>query len=127
MTPPSRTHYKVAPADVRYYYESDFLIGDDWAENKKIRLDINENGEFKITDKSNGKVYDGLNRFIDSGEIGDGWWHMAPHNDKFINSKGFAASVSKIDSGINKAVFEITKTLMLPECFLDNGFIRSNY
>lgn len=126
LTPTSRTYYKVAPADVRYYYESDFLIGDDWAENKKIRLDINENGEFKITDKSNGKVYDGLNRFIDSGEIGDGWWHMAPHTDKFINSKGFAASVSKIDSGINKAVFEITKTLMLPECYLDNDNIRSN-
>ncbi|MGN1099113.1 MAG: glycosyl hydrolase-related protein [Christensenellales bacterium] len=47
-------------------------------ENGYIRAQINRDGTIKLYDKKTSVTYDGLLRFEDDGEIGDGWFSVRP-------------------------------------------------
>ena len=45
--------------------------GDRWIENELVRVDVAKNGTLTLTDKSSGRVHDGLAVFEDIGDCGD--------------------------------------------------------
>ena len=67
---------------------SDILKAPDIMENEYLRVKINENGTFDLTDKETGKVYSNLNYYEDHGEHGNYWGNERPHNDMALNSLG---------------------------------------
>lgn len=118
--------FAVRPTAVRPVYESDLRYGDNFAENEFLRLEIEQNGEIRITDKRNGSVYSGLNRFVDDGETGDGWWHMAPNNDITVNSFGTDTLIENVSAGPAKVSFKITKKILLPKEYIEHTHKRSD-
>lgn len=125
LLPMGLNEFIIKPALNRPVYDSDLLSGDNFAENEFLRLEIEHNGELCITDKKTGTVYSGLNRFIDDGETGDGWWHMAPNNDIVINSFGTEAIVEKLSEGSAKVTFRIIKNMLLPKEYNEYTHMRS--
>ena len=51
-------------------------------ENEYLRVSFNANGTYNVLDKANGKSYEGLGYFKDTGEIGNPWEHIVPENDE---------------------------------------------
>ena len=52
--------------------------GADWCANGLLRLQIAVDGTITLLDHRTGQVYSGLNRFVDDGEDGNGWFHDEP-------------------------------------------------
>lgn len=121
-----RVSYRVIPSDTnRVVYGRGLESGDNWAQNEHIRLEITDNGELNITDIKSGNTYYGLNKTVDNGETGDGWWHMPPINDRVILSSGESAVIEKISDGASSVTFTVKKELTLPAEFDDYTHTRS--
>ena len=118
--------YKVCPTYPCSFFEKGLLSGNDFAENEFIRLDITPFGELEIFDKKNNKHYTKLNRFIDDGENGDGWWHMPLKNDLIINSVSAPCIIEKVSDGALLTMFKITKQVSIPASFDEYAHTRSN-
>ncbi|MBN2582109.1 MAG: hypothetical protein JXL80_03510, partial [Planctomycetes bacterium] len=94
-------------------------------ENKHLRVEIQSNGTFDVTDKRNGAVYHGLGLLEDMADIGDGWNHFSPTSDEIHSSLASAASVAKVADGNEKVVYRITHRLPLPARFDNEARRRS--
>lgn len=103
------------------------LSGLNQAENEFIRLKINTDGTFNITDKKSGKAYNGLNYFMDMGDKGNMWMYDAPGNDKIITSESAKAKVAVVTQGPLAVKFEIRLTLSLPAEYDFGKQMRSEF
>ncbi|MFX0099177.1 MAG: glycosyl hydrolase-related protein, partial [Candidatus Hodarchaeota archaeon] len=87
---------------------------DNSAENDVIKLEINENGTFKLTDKVNNAVYDDLNSFHDISDVGDSWLFRPLPGDIPITSNACDAEIKKvIDTGF-VASFQVDISFDVP-------------
>ena len=118
------SEYKVVPVSGSVRYLKKLTSGETFAENKLIRVDINTNGTVRLTDKMSGKVYDGLCSLKDDGEIGDGWMHVNPTDDFSVSTACGAASIEKIEDGVSRVVFRVTRTMSLPERLITDQFSK---
>lgn len=84
-------------------------------ENEFLRVIVNSEGTFDLTDKRRGETYYGLHYFEDRGENGDAWKHIPPMYDEIILSKGASAKIALIDNGPVFAQIKIEITMNLPE------------
>lgn len=84
------------------------------AENEFIRLTVNGDGTIRLEDKRNGKQYDQLISYLDDGEIGDGWYHANPVEDRLISSRGTACIIETIENTPVRTVFQLTHVLRVP-------------
>jgi len=107
--------YRIVPSKEFTRYLSHLNSGVDYMENSKIRVKINPNGTLCIYDKLNDRTYDNQLCLVDDGEIGDGWSHCNPRNDRAVMSAFGGCNVEKIESGCSRCVFRITKKFMVPE------------
>lgn len=106
---------KIVPEKARVVYTNKMPCGANWAENDLVKLEILPNGQLKITDKQSGKVYDGLNAYVDNGEVGDGWHHETPMNDFAVTDFGANCDIRLLTNGVAKTVFEIRKVMKVPK------------
>lgn len=85
-------------------------------ENRNLRVEINPNGTFTLTDKTNSRIYPDQMIFTDDGESGHCYIHVEPCNDRRrINSLGASAEISTIyDTPLGSAV-EIKIALDVPK------------
>lgn len=90
------------------------------AENEYIKLEINPTGSIDIYDKVKGRGYKNLLTAVDDGEIGDGWYHVNPACDKSVTNT--SATIEKVENNINRVMFKVTQTLLLPDGIVKNGF-----
>ena len=67
---------------------SGLVTGQNTIENEHLKVEVCPDATLTVTDKATGKVYTGLNRFMDSGETGCGFIHAAPYNDHYAVSTG---------------------------------------
>ena len=95
-------------------------------ENKHLRVEIQPNGTFDLTDKRSGAVYRGLGLVEDMADIGDGWNHFSPTADQVFTSLASSASVAKVADGSEKVVYRITHRLPLPARFDRVSHARSD-
>lgn len=95
--------------------EAGIVFGEDFAENEFIKLKINPDGSLRVINKSDNHIYDGLNIFEDSGDIGDEYNFVSPKDDKIINTKNNKAQISVLDKGYSSVTFKIIHSMKLPE------------
>lgn len=119
--------YRISPCGGEYTRKLKRLnSGRNFAENEFIFFEINYDGSINLTDKKTGRTYKNLLSPVDCGEIGDGWIHVPPVNDRETVSN--LAYVKKIEDNAARIVFEITQVLKVPEKIqnLDKGYFSSN-
>jgi len=84
------------------------------AENEFVSLEIASDGALEIINKSTGKVYRGLNYFMDGGEDGNLYFHRPPELDRVITSRGTPAKISRVVDSPLMAKFVVETSMLLP-------------
>ena len=93
---------------------NNMLSGVNQAENEYIRVKIAPDGTAAVTDKRTGKVYEGLNYFLDMGDRGNMWTYDSLPCDKIISSVGEKAEVAVSVNGPLAVRFTVSLTMKLP-------------
>src|SRR5271157_287448 len=83
-------------------------------ENDVVLVNIIENGTLKITDKRNGRVYDGCNAFEDRGDVGDGYEFIPVAGDVTITSMNGVATRNLMICNESLATCKIDVELEIP-------------
>ncbi|RKY63694.1 MAG: hypothetical protein DRQ08_09105 [Candidatus Latescibacterota bacterium] len=91
------------------------VTGTNTMENEHLKVEINPDGTFDLTDKENGITYRGMHYFEDSGECGNAWIHAEPAFDMTITSLGSPARIAKVVDTPLKASFKVELVMRLPE------------
>lgn len=112
LTPMQVTEFKIVPQGMPTRYKKVLSRTADSAEGDRLAIRIHADGTILLTDKKTGEVYDGLLRPMDDGEIGDGWFHANPVNDRVISCT--SANVEKIESNRLRTTFRVTQHMRLP-------------
>lgn len=84
-------------------------------ENEYLRVSFNSNGTYNVLDKENGKSYEGLGFFKDTGEIGNPWQHFTPENDETFTTLNENAKITLIYEGQFEVKYKIELDWALPE------------
>ncbi len=117
--------FAIIESENRIVYKDGLSYSDNYVENEFLRVDIAQNGEISILDKKTGKKYENLNRFVDNGEFGDGWFSMPPANDEIISSFSSPAVIKRLKAGCIGVSFEIIKQMKVPKYFDNSSYTRS--
>ena len=96
------------------------------ASNGLIRLDVNPDGTFDLTDLRSKRSYRRMNDFRIDREIGDGWNHVRPVGNRRVCGAGNAQVVLTQDGPI-RAEFEITRRYDVPRALRCEGTNREAY
>ncbi len=94
-------------------------------ENEFIRADIQSDGSLNVYDKESGMSFDGLNSFIDEGEMGNAWTPGRIPGENVYQTRGRKASVSLVEYGHLKCTFRVVHSLRLPVSSANNYSSRS--
>lgn len=94
-------------------------------ENEHLKVVVNKDGTFDLTDMATGRVYAGLHYFESDGETGDPWNRMTPDEDETFCSRGVSARVRRLTNGPVAASIEIAIEMRLPEGVLPDRSRRS--
>ncbi|UVI33384.1 glycoside hydrolase family 38 N-terminal domain-containing protein [Paenibacillus spongiae] len=117
--------YEVVPFQEASRYLQTMSANEREAENEYLILTIKDNGTLCMQDKATGRIYDRLLQYADDGEIGDGWYHAAPVNDRTITDTGCECAVERVENGPVRTVFRIVKRMRVPrEMVSDRSGIR---
>ena len=84
-------------------------------ENNLLKVEINPDGTFDLTDKKTARTYYGLHYFEDCGENGDAWKHIPPMSDEVLLSKGAPVKISRVDDGPIFSRIKVEIVLNIPE------------
>ena len=116
--------YMIVPKVGAVRYFDTLKTGANTAENEFIKLTVNNDGTIDIYDKRTGKSYNNQLQFADNGDIGDGWYHVAPTNDKTYLSMGGACVVSVLCDTPAKCTFTIEKQMYVPKTIQRNHELK---
>lgn len=106
--------FTVRPAEKAYRDLGTQLAAANVMENEHLSVEVRADGAIDVTAKADGRCFEGLCVFEDTGEIGDGWFHVQPVDNQTFLSSGFPSGVSVLEDGSLVTTFRIEKTLMLP-------------
>ena len=77
------------------------------ADNGILALTINADGTVTLLDHRSGETYRDLLLFEHRGEVGDGWFHVAPTNDAITWSRGAACTIAALHDGPEQCTFRV--------------------
>ena len=83
-------------------------------ENDYLRVEMNPNGTFDMTDKGSSHTYRNLNYYEDRGEMGNYWVNERPRFDQAHTSLGCAARIWAEETGPIQATLVSEVTMLLP-------------
>lgn len=115
LKPLGFTTFIIKPFELPYRITERFSDSNVSCENDFIRFEISPNGTISITDKKTGHIYSGLHSFLDCGEMGDGWFHIRPIDDRNISSLGCQVSIEKTFDGYAECKFMVRYEFKLPK------------
>lgn len=125
LKPMTFTNFYVKPLDRPYRITDRFTTAPNACENEWIKFEINPDGTVNIFDKETGCQYTNLHSFLDSCEIGDGWFHTRPIHDAVISSLGAKVTIEKTFDGYAACKFLVRYELSLPsQRVLEYGFSK---
>ncbi len=84
-------------------------------ENKNLKITIHNDGTFNIIEKNNGKVFENLHYFSDSGDEGHEYIYMPPANNEIIETKNKKAQIFCTEKNDLRQIFKIVHNLEIPE------------
>lgn len=87
---------------------------DNVLENEYLRVLVNPNGTLRLTDKANGRSFENLHYFEDSGDVGNMWAYYPPYHNGTYNSQGSAAALWCEDNGPLSATLGVRVQLEVP-------------
>ena len=83
-------------------------------ENEFLKVEVNPDGTFDLTDKNTGRVIKDMHTFEDEGDTGDYWAYYAPYNNQTISSRGFHSRIWLEDNGPLSATIGIETIMQIP-------------
>ena len=95
-------------------YSSGVQGGPKFIENELLRVDANVDGSVQLTDKSSGLVYENLNYFEDSGDVGDEYTYSYPQDDEWYYSHQGIPDIQVTESGPLRAALQIDHGMVVP-------------
>ncbi len=107
-------NFRVVPRASAYRDLGTQLTGPRTMENEHLRVSANADGTIDLASKADGREWKELCVFEDTGEMGDGWYHIRPINNQTFLSTGFPTGVSVKEDGTFVTTLRIEKTMMLP-------------
>lgn len=112
--------FRVAPKTAPAVPQS-MITGLNAMENEYLRVEIQDNGTLRMTQKETGNVFNGLHYFEDCGEAGHAWMHIEPAQDTVLTSVGQPARITLEEDGPLLARYAVTYTLQTPVGLDENG------
>jgi len=116
LAPPRAT--PAAPREPAYassYGRRLVTAGERWAENERLKISVNDDGTFEITDKANGVTYSRVAALEDVGDVGDEYNYCPPAADRrIVNADGRVTASARLSSGPLRAAFRVDLDLPLP-------------
>lgn len=94
-------------------------------ENEFVKVAINSNGTFDLTDKTTGRVMPQQLYFTDNGEVGSAHISVKPKRNATYTSLGSAATVTLTESNELRGVYKIDIAMDLPAEATIDGNDRS--
>ncbi len=100
--------------------------GPTWLENERLRVEVEaDSGLVTIYDKAGNARYSGLNRLVDSGDVGDLYTYCPPAHDVTVDSPTGTAAVELLENGPARASLRVRQTYRLPARCLEDRTGRS--
>ena len=139
--------FKVYKVDKKRTFERSFICGptyqrttfgneiayrNDEMENEFLKVTVNPNGTFNLTDKETGREYHDLHCFEDTGEVGDFWINLPPfHNRTYVSTASQASVWCENNGNLSatigiKVEMELPKSGERPNCFFGVGTKRND-
>ena len=89
--------------------------GEKYAENERIKIFVNHDGTFEVSDKATGVTYHRVAAFEDVGDVGDEYNYSPPADDRRVTSSDArVTAVSRIGGGTLRAGLRVELELPLP-------------
>lgn len=108
------TTYAWVKSEVKPAKAESLITGANVLENKLIKVEIQEDGSFTLTDKKNGQVYHDLGVYEDTGDIGNEYMYKQPDGETALTTKGLAAQISVLEDTPYRASIEIVHNWSIP-------------
>lgn len=87
-------------------------------DNEYLSASVKADGTVDILDKKTGESFQGLNYFVDEGEVGNSWTHVKPDQDLVIDSRQGDVKVVWRDHTPVASRIVVSFTLHIPETTL---------
>jgi alpha-mannosidase len=107
-------------------YPPEIIVGNRSIENEHFKVEADNRGKATLTDKSSGLVYDDMNFFEDSGDVGDEYNYSYPDRDGWVMSNQFAPRITIGEKGPLRASLKIEHRMMVPKEASKDGKSRSS-
>ncbi|HZG54990.1 alpha-mannosidase [Paenibacillus sp.] len=95
-------------------------------DNGRLKVAVRGDGAIDITDRATGIVYEGLLRFEDEGDVGEGWNHIAPFVNQTYVSCGADLHVSAQEDGPLLTTVLIGQSFFVPASVEPDGVRRAD-
>lgn len=83
-------------------------------ENDLIKVEIQADGSFFLTDKKNGQVYRDLGVYENTGDIGNEYMYKQPDGEVPLTTKGLTAEITVLEDTPYRASVEIVHNWSIP-------------
>lgn len=83
-------------------------------ENGKLKVEVADNGSFRLTDKQTGQVYGGLGIYEDVGDIGNEYMFRQPDGERALTTDQLTAEIKVIEDTPYRASIEIVHRWEIP-------------
>jgi alpha-mannosidase len=89
--------------------------GERWVENERLKLSVNDDGTFEVTDKASGVTYSRVAALEDVGDVGDEYNYCPPASDRRVTSADArVTATTRVSSGPLRAALRVDLELPLP-------------
>ncbi|MGO4545809.1 alpha-mannosidase [Paenibacillus sp. 2TAB23] len=90
------------------------FAGEHALENEWLRVDVASDGSFSLLDKRNGRAYQDLGVYENTGDIGNEYMYKQPDGEQALTTKGLPASIELVENTPYRATFAIVHEWAVP-------------
>ncbi|WP_339247890.1 alpha-mannosidase [Paenibacillus sp. FSL R10-2796] len=110
-----RSYAWVRRADAKLAIAAESLLyGDRVLENDVIKVVINDDGSFMLSDKTSGVTYQDLGVYENTGDIGNEYMYKQPEAEQALTTKGLKANICVLENTSFRAAIEINHNWEIP-------------
>ncbi|MEK3944637.1 alpha-mannosidase [Paenibacillus sp. FSL H3-0310] len=110
-----RSYAWVRRADAKLPIAAESLLyGDRVLENDVIKVVINDDGSFMLSDKTSGVTYQDLGVYENTGDIGNEYMYKQPEAEQDLTTKGLKANICVLENTSFRAAIEINHNWEIP-------------